>query len=164
MASSTHTEIAIWREGSFLRLSDHFSTVVEMPFLHVERKVETSFTMTSLSEVGGSHSHNKNIFLWIIIFILFSFMGMGRNGDQPRVFKFMYQRIDTVCWSCLRMGWRTRVAALIYRNAVHSVVRLEVYLPCTVPLEESAFFLTMAPVDRVVGVWEQKLKCEDLWS
>lgn len=62
-------------------------------------------------------------------------------------------------------GWvHTRVAALIYRNAVHSVVHLEMYLPYTVPLEESAFLLTIAPVDRVVGAWEQKLKCENLWS
>lgn len=67
-------------------------------------------------------------------------MGMGRNGDQPRVFKFMYQRIHTICWSSLRMGWHTRVAALIHRNAVHSVVHLEMYLPYTVQIEESVSF------------------------
>lgn len=89
-------------------------------------------------------------------------MGLGRNGNQPQVFKFMYQNSQRVLK--LSQNGLTHKAALIYRNAVHSVVHLEMYLPSSVQIEESAFLLAIAPADRVVGACEQKLNSENVRS
>lgn len=98
--------------------------------------------MTCPSAIGGSHSHNKNIFFQDIILIFSSFraMALNRDGNQPWAFKFVCQRFHIKHGSGLTMSCNTRAAALRHRNVVYILS-----ISCTVHIEERARLLTTAP-------------------